>query len=83
VSTGASSDFKHATRLANAMVAQMGMSDKVLLTFIQLRVLCLTSPPLLQIGPIYRDEKDLEKASTETKRKIETEVENLLQVHLF
>jgi len=59
VTTGASSDFKHATRLANAMVAQMGMSDK--------------------IGPIYRDEKDLEKASTETKRKIETEVENLLQ----
>lgn len=59
ITTGASSDFKHATRLANAMVAQMGMSDKV--------------------GPIYRDERDLERASSETRQKIESEVEALLQ----
>lgn len=33
-----------------------------------------------QVGPIYRDERDLERASSETRQKIESEVEALLQV---
>ena len=72
------------------MVAQMGMSDKVLLTHTHsLRrlpahpspTLCgFVAPSCAQVGPIYRDERDLERASSETRQKIESEVEALLQV---
>jgi hypothetical protein len=101
--TGASSDFKQAARLANMMVAQMGMSDKVRpaaaldnLSIINKNdddeimanananalTLCWSCVPGVcdQVGPVYRGEKDLERASSETRHKIEGEVEALLQV---
>jgi hypothetical protein len=67
----------------------MGMSDKVLThTHTQFTrrlrtspTLCgFVAPPCTQVGPIYRDERDLERASSETRQKIESEVEALLQV---